>query len=69
MKIECCGLSSKETANIIKQKFPEVEVLEDPDSIAARKVKKGEVDFYLGSDCLRQIYNFITCKGTRISID
>ncbi len=49
MKIECCGLSSRETANIIRAKFPEVEVLEDPDSIAARKVKKGEVDFYLGS--------------------
>ena len=55
MKIECCGLSSKETANIIKQKFPEVEVLEDPDSIAARKVKKGEVDFYLGS-CMNTSY-------------
>lgn len=49
MKIECCGLSSTQIAKIIKEQFPEVEVFEDPDSIAARKVKKGEVDYYLGS--------------------
>jgi hypothetical protein len=52
LKIECCGLSATETKNLIEKQFAgQVEVLSDPDSIASRKVKKGEADFYLGS-CL-----------------
>lgn len=50
LKIECCGLSSKETCDIIRKKFAgEVEVYDDPDMIAARKVKNNEIDYYLGS--------------------
>ncbi len=50
LKIECCGLSSTETKRIIDEKFKgQVETFTDPDMIAARKVKKGEVDYYLGS--------------------
>ncbi|MCH3962223.1 MAG: DUF2620 family protein [Solobacterium sp.] len=52
LKIECCGLSATETKNLIEKQFAgQIEVLSDPDSIASRKVKKGEADFYLGS-CL-----------------
>jgi len=50
LKIECCGLTSTQTKQIIERMFPgQVEALADSDMIAARKVKKGEVDFYLGS--------------------
>ncbi len=50
LKIECCGLTAVQSKKIIEDKFPDkVEVLTDSDMIAARKVKKGEVDFYLGS--------------------
>ncbi len=52
LKIECCGLTSTQTKQIIDKAFPgQVETLVDPDMIAARLVKKGDVDFYLGS-CL-----------------
>lgn len=52
LKIECCGLSAAETKRIIEKKFPgQVEALDEPDMIAARRTKKGEVDYYLGS-CL-----------------
>lgn len=50
LKIECCGLTSTKTKQIIEKKFPGiVETHTDPDMIAARKVKNGEVDYYLGS--------------------
>lgn len=50
LKIECCGLSSTETKQILEKEFPgQVEALTDPDSIASRKVKKGEADYYYGS--------------------
>ncbi len=50
MKLECCGLSSTQTKQIIDAKFGDkVETLVDPDMIAARKVKSGEIDYYLGS--------------------
>jgi len=50
LKIECCGLTAAETKNIILKDFADsVEPLSDPDMIAARKVKAGEVDYYLGS--------------------
>lgn len=50
LKIECCGLTSTQTKQIIEKQFAgQVEPLTDPDMIAARSVKKGEVDFYLGS--------------------
>ena len=52
LKIECCGLTALQTKQIIEKKFPGlVETSLDPDMIAARKVKSGDVDFYLGS-CL-----------------
>lgn len=50
LKIECCGLTSTEMKQIIDRIYPDkVETLSDPDMIAARKVKNGEVDYYLGS--------------------
>ena len=50
LKIECCGLTALQTKQIIEKKFPGlVEASLDPDMIAARKVKSGDVDFYLGS--------------------
>ncbi|NCB33268.1 MAG: DUF2620 family protein [Erysipelotrichia bacterium] len=50
MKLECCGLSSTQTKQIIDAKFGDkTETLVDPDMIAARKVKNGEIDYYLGS--------------------
>lgn len=50
LKIECCGLTSTQTKQIIDKMFPgQVETFVDSDMIAARKVKKGEIDFYLGS--------------------
>ena len=50
LKIECCGLTSTQTKQIIDKQFPgQVEALADADMIAARLVKKGEVDYYLGS--------------------
>lgn len=50
LKIECCGLTSTQTKQLIEQNFAEsVEALTDADMIAARKVKSGDVDYYLGS--------------------
>lgn len=50
LKIECCGLSAAETKRIIEKKFAgQVEALDDADMIAARRVKRGEADYYLGS--------------------
>ena len=50
MKIECCGLTATQTKQIIDKDFEgKVETLVDPDMVAARKVKAGEVDYYLGS--------------------
>lgn len=50
LKIECCGLSSTRTKQIIDAKFPGlVETYTDADMIAAKKTKSGDVDFYLGS--------------------
>ncbi len=50
LKIECCGLSSAETKHIIDDNFKgQVEAYTDPDMVAARKVKNGEMDYYLGS--------------------
>lgn len=52
LKIECCGLTSTQTKQIIDKQFAgKVEAVADADMIAARKVKKGEIDYYLGS-CL-----------------
>lgn len=52
LKIECCGLTSTQTKQIIDRMFADkVHTLVDPDMVAARLVKKGEVDYYLGS-CL-----------------
>jgi hypothetical protein len=48
--IECCGLTSTETKRIIDKMFPDqVQALTDNDMIASRKVKNGQVDYYLGS--------------------
>ena len=50
IKIECCGLTSTQTKQIIEKEFPgEVEAYTDADMVAAKKVKSGEVDYYLGS--------------------
>lgn len=50
LKIECCGLTATQTKQIIDKLFSgKVETFTDPDMIAARKVKNGEVDYYLGS--------------------
>lgn len=50
LKIECCGLSSTQTKQIIEKDFAsEVEAVAGPDMVAARRVKSGESDFYLGS--------------------
>lgn len=50
LKIECCGLTATQTKQIIdKEHEGVVETLLDPDMVAARKVKNGEVDYYLGS--------------------
>lgn len=50
LKIECCGLSSAQTKQIIEKNFADkVEALAGPDMVAARRVKAGETDYYLGS--------------------
>ena len=50
MKIECCGLTATQTKQLIDKEYTgTVETLTDPDMVAARKVKNGEADFYLGS--------------------
>lgn len=50
LKLEVCGLAATKTTQIINATFAgQVEVLNDADKIAVRKVKNGEVDFYLGS--------------------
>ena len=50
LKIECCGLTATQTKQIIDNEHEGVvETLLDPDMVAARKVKAGEVDYYLGS--------------------
>lgn len=50
LKIECCGLTATQTKQIIDAKFGDkVETFVDPDMIAAKKVKSGDIDFYLGS--------------------
>lgn len=50
IKIECCGLTATQTKQIIDAKFAgQVETYTDSDMIAARKVKSGEIDYYLGS--------------------
>ena len=50
LKIECCGLTAAQTKQIIERDFKDkVEPLAGPDMIAARRVKNGESDFYLGS--------------------
>ena len=47
LKIECCGLTSTQTRQIIEKQFAgQVEPLTDPDMVAARSVKKGDVDFW-----------------------
>ncbi len=49
LKLECCGLTATQTKQIIEKKFAgQAEALADPDMIAAKKVKKGEVDYDLG---------------------
>ena len=50
LKIECCGLSATQTKQIIEKNFAgQVEPLAGPDMVAARRVKSGETDYYLGS--------------------
>lgn len=50
LKLEICGLGATQTTNIINTAFAgQVEVLNDPDKVAVRKVKNNEADFYLGS--------------------
>ena len=50
MKIECCGLTATQTKQLIDKEFADkVETLADADMVAARKVKAGEIDYYLGS--------------------
>jgi len=50
LKIECCGLSATQTKQIIEKNFAgSVEPISGPDMVAARRVKAGESDFYLGS--------------------
>lgn len=50
LKIECCGLSATQTKQIIEKEFAgRAEALSVSDMIAARRVKSGETDFYLGS--------------------
>lgn len=50
IKFECCGLSSTQTKQIIDAKFKDqTETFVDPDMVAARRVKNGEIDYYLGS--------------------
>ncbi|MBO7698328.1 MAG: DUF2620 family protein [Erysipelotrichaceae bacterium] len=50
MKIECCGLTATQTKQLIDKDFEgQIETLVDPDMVAARKVKAGEVDYYFGS--------------------
>lgn len=50
LKIECCGLSATQTKQIIEKQFADkVEALSVSDMIAARRVKNGETDYYLGS--------------------
>lgn len=50
MKIECCGLTATQTKQLIDNEHEgKIETLVDPDTVAARKVKAGEVDYYLGS--------------------
>ena len=44
LKIECCGLTATQTKQIIDNEHEGVvETLLDPDMVAARKVKAGEV--------------------------
>lgn len=50
LKLEVCGLAATKTTQLINEKFAnDVEVLNDADKIAVRKVKNGEADYYLGS--------------------
>ena len=50
LKIECCGLTSLQIKQIIEKQFPDDCIpMEHPDMIAARNVKNGESDYYLGS--------------------
>ena len=50
LKIECCGLTSTQTKQIIEKLYGDkVQAFVDPDMVAARKVKNGDIDFYLGS--------------------
>ena len=50
LKIECCGLAATQTKQIIEKNFAnKVEATTDSDMVAARKVKMGESDYYLGS--------------------
>ena len=50
LKLEVCGLGATKTTDIIKKQFAgQVEVINDADRIAVRKVKNGEADYYLGS--------------------
>ena len=50
LKIECCGLTATQTKQIIEKNFAgQVEPLTGPDTVAARRVKNGESDYYLGS--------------------
>ena len=50
LKIECCGLTSLQIKQIIDKQFKgEAEPFEHPDMIAAKNVKNGESDYYLGS--------------------
>ena len=44
LKIECCGLTAAQTKQIIEKNFGDkVEALADPDMVAAKKVKSGEI--------------------------
>ena len=50
LKIECCGLTSLQTKQIIEKEFAgKAEAYINPDMIAARHIKNGESDYYLGS--------------------
>ncbi len=50
LKLECCGLTSTQTKQIIDKEFSaDVETYTDADMVAARKVKNKEIDYYLGS--------------------
>ncbi len=50
LKIESCGLTATQARQLIEKLYPDkVEVLQDADMVAAKKVKSGEVDYFLGS--------------------